>query len=283
MHRSAPVRAVFEGETLRLASPGTELEDQIEHRARQGWAALCDYLSDFSDQRSRIVNKLPALAKAFDGLQRALGDDYDAINPIQLGMQAERLIRLSKRADEMLLEDDAEDVTEFTLQLARYLPRFPAWQNYLADAETEDAHRVAQALSDLRAMGRGLQASPAVSDEVPAHYGEILDAVETLPEDQLMAMGGRTATIEILLTVAEKAKEEADAAKQDGQLAAYRKEVASKRRKVLSAAQVSAEVGAVGVAADILLNNADIITSIAARFPEHSQYILQVLRYLGWA
>jgi len=281
-HRSAPLQTVFQDDVMQAVAPGSALQNEIDLRARQGWAALLDYLADFTDQRARIVNQLPALAKAFDGLHRALGDDYEAINPVQLGMQAERLIRLSKRAGEMLMTDDAEDVSEFTLQLARYLPRFPVWQDYLRDAEDEDAARVQRALDDLRAMNRSLQQDAAISDTVTEIYGEVLDAVEDLPEDNLMALGGRTATFEILLTVAEKAKEEADAAKKTGLLHEYRKEVRSTRMKTIAKGQVAAEMGTIGVAADLLLNNAQIITRVAKHFPEHAPYVLQVLHYLGW-
>ena len=285
-HPSAPMRTAFMDDKLVTAAPGTDLADQIEARAKQGWAALLDYLSDFTEQRARIVNQLPSLAKAFNALERALGEEYDAINPVQLGMQAERLIRLSKRAQEMLLEDDADDVLEFTVQLARYLPRFPAWQEYLRDAEDEDAARVQRALADLRALNSGLKSEPSVTEPVHVIHGEILDAVADLPEDQLMALGGRTATIEILLTVAEKARAEAKVAEAEGKLRAFREEVKKQRRTAYAKDAIRAEraalYGSLGVGSDILLNNARIITAIASHFPEEYQYILQVLAYLGW-
>ena len=283
-HPKGPIKTAYRDDKLVIVSPDTELEGDSEARAKQGWAALMDYLSDFTDQRERIGNQMPALVKAFCALERALGDDYEAINPIQLGMQAERLIRLSKRAHDMLMEDDAEDVNAFTLELARYLPRFPVWQEYLKDAQDEDVIRVQKAMQDLRDLNASIEKDRSVDKDVPISYGEILDATEEQPEDQLMALGGERATIEILLTVAEKAKEEADEAKEKGFFSAYREEVRKTRIKALAKAQVGVEVAvavSIGVATDLLLNNAEIIKRIAIHFPEQYQYVLHVLQYIG--
>ena len=280
-HPKGPIKTAYRDDKLVIVSPDTELEGDSEARAKQGWAALMDYLSDFTDQRERIGNQMPALVKAFCALERALGDDYEAINPIQLGMQAERLIRLSKRAYDMLMEDDAEDVNTFTLELARYLPRFPEWQKYLKDAQDEDVIRVQKAMQDLRDLNAGIEKDSSVDKDVPISYGEILDATEEQPEDQLMALGGERATIEILLTVAEKAKEEADEAKEKGFFSAYREEVRKTRIKALAKAQVGVEATIIGVATTQLLNHAEIIKRIAIHFPEQYQYVLHVLQYIG--
>lgn len=205
--RAAPLEVIFDVDILRPATPGDGLADLEHDRARQGYAALCDYLADLADQRPRIGNALPRLAKALDALERALGEDYVAMNPIAVGTQGTRVIRLNQGADSVLMDDDAADLAEFAAALALFLERFPEWIAYKEDAARQppSPEAVSASLPAISELTADLAGRPEIDPGVTRSLDDQIDAVRDDPNDGLTTHGLNASTSNVLNALAEMA------------------------------------------------------------------------------
>ena len=191
----APVRAPLEVEVvdgrLRPARPGDGLGEDAHERARQAWQALRDFLADLADIRPRIVNQMPQLERALTRLEDAFGDDYEAANPIAMGIHGERVIAQAGAAGETMADTDAAELRKFAAALTVFLRQFPAWLVYRdegAPARTEPP-QIEDVLPEIEAITEELREHDAIDPAIPESLEKQAGDVRSNPEDPLATRG----------------------------------------------------------------------------------------------
>ena len=191
----APVRAPLEVEVvdgrLRPARPGDGLRADAHERARQAWQALRDFLADLADIRPRIVNQMPQLERALTRLEDALGADYEAANPIAMGINGNRVIAQAGAAGETLEETDAAELREFAAALSLFLERFPAWRAYRDETAPQRAEppRIEEVIPEIEAITAELREHDAIDPAIPESLEKQAGDVRSNPEDSLAKRG----------------------------------------------------------------------------------------------
>jgi hypothetical protein len=274
----APLRVLFDNDVLRPARPGDGLDEEAHRRAVQGWDTLRDYLADLADQRPRIGNAMPRLERSMGRLETLLNEAYDAINSISVGIQGTRFIRLSKGAQDALLDEDAADIEEFAAALELFLERFPEWRRYKDDAiqQVLDTQDVTDSLPELEDLTEDLAARPWVDDKLPPQLNDLIKAVREDPEDALTTTGLVRSASNVLRAISEKAIAGAKILKREG--VDILSDAWKKTKTGLSVAIAStATAGAIAY----LASGGTVLRALATRFPEHFGWIEGVLRFLG--
>ena len=125
----SPLHFRFHDGALHTAEPpAPQLPDLPKRSVTEAWQALSTMLSDLLGDPSGRNN--PTLGRVLDACRRALGNSFDEVQPILLGVHACRLHQLAGRADEILLPDAAAELTAISVQLALFLKHFPDWREY---------------------------------------------------------------------------------------------------------------------------------------------------------
>ena len=191
----APVRAPLEVEVvdgrLRSARPGDGLGADAHEHARQAWQALRDFLADLADIRPRIVNQMPQLERALTRLEDALGADYEAANPIAMGINGNRVIAQAGAAGETMADADAAELREFAAALSLFLERFPAWRAYRGETAPAPpaAPRIEEAIPEIEAITEELREHEAIDPAIPESLEKQAGDVRSNPEDSLAKRG----------------------------------------------------------------------------------------------
>jgi hypothetical protein len=197
----------FDRDVLRLTAGHHQMDELADERARQGWSTLKDFLEDLDDQRQRIGNVMPRLARAMDRLEAALGSDFDQANPIAIGTHGQRVIRLAEQAGEALMDEDAADVQEFAAALGLFLDRFPDWIAYKADADAHppDPAQIEDLLPAARTLIEAARDDDVVSDDVADALEDQRSNAEDDPTDPIAARGLRMSLRNVLNALGEQA------------------------------------------------------------------------------
>ena len=200
----APIMVEFRDGHLHTVSPGTGLPAAAEDRAKQGWAALRAYLADLVDLRSRLHN-MPNLLRAILSLERALGTEFDRMNPVDVGMQGERVIRLSRDCDDYLMDQDPEEVRAMAAQVALYLRRFQTWEDFRSDPAPADAtpDNVQAAADDLKSLAEAVAAEDWIGEDVKAPLAEAVDHIIQNPTNETDIKGTLLSISNILDKISE--------------------------------------------------------------------------------
>jgi hypothetical protein len=191
----APVRAPLEVEVvdgrLRPARPGDGLWEDAHERARQAWQALRDFLADLADIRPRIVNQMPQLERALTRLEDALGADYEAANPIAMGINGNRVIAQAGAAGETMADADAAELREFAAALSVFLERFPAWRAYRDETAPAPpaAPGIEEAIPEIEAITEELREHDAIDPAIPESLEKQAGDVRSNPQDSLATRG----------------------------------------------------------------------------------------------
>ncbi|MGY6645613.1 MAG: leucine-rich repeat domain-containing protein [Salinarimonas sp.] len=205
----APVRAPLEVEVvdgrLRPARPGDGLGEDAHERARQAWQALRDFLEDLADIRPRIVNQMPQLERALVRLEDALGADYEAANPIAMGIHGERVIKQAGAAGETMADTDAAELREFAAALSLFLERFPAWRAYRDETAAAPAEppRIEEVTPEIEAITEELREHEAIDPAIPESLEKQAGDVRSNPEDSLAKRGLADSLNNVLGRIAE--------------------------------------------------------------------------------
>ncbi|MCA3446595.1 MAG: hypothetical protein INF93_07750 [Rhodobacter sp.] len=270
----APLQVVEVDGELRPALPGDGLGDQARLLARQAWAALRDYLADLTRLRPRLDNQMPTLSRALDRFDSALGADYAALNAIALGLHGSRITRLAAAASDSLGDADAAEIAAFAAAVALFLERFPEWRDYrrIEIPEVPSPARLAGALPRIDEIIGDLFDRDAIAAEIPEQLQMLEQSAWEAPEDALAARGLFASFGNVLSALAHVALRAVKAVgrgalKQVGDLVEETRKLALK--------------GVAAAAADIFLNKAAVLTSLAASFPEWFGWITPFLRMLG--
>ncbi|MDJ0629039.1 MAG: hypothetical protein QNJ44_12340 [Rhodobacter sp.] len=131
---SAPLMVqISESGRLEAALPG-DLAEAETPGAKEAWRALGIYLDELSPLQARISNAMPNLGRAMDSLRRARGSSFEDLSEIDLGMQANRVVRLASDAGTYLQDQDQAELDAFAAALRHYTLRFSGWQAYKEEA-----------------------------------------------------------------------------------------------------------------------------------------------------
>jgi hypothetical protein len=122
-----------DGRVARLQLPPQSVDSEQESRRRAAWQATRVALTDY--QAAGPVDNWPRLNRMTERLDSATGKDFESLNPVGLGVQAAYLQQYALRADEFLLADRAADLVALNTVIGSFLPQFPEWIAYLADAD----------------------------------------------------------------------------------------------------------------------------------------------------
>lgn len=277
----APLQVVEIDGLLRPAAPGDSLDADGHLLAIQGWEALRDYLSDLADQRARIGNNMPRLGKALARLDVSLGETYDAINPVAVGTQGNRVIRLARNAPDMLLEEDADDIAEFAAALALFLERFPDWRAYREAARVHppDPEAVQSSLPEIEAFAEALEEISAISPEIPDSLEQQAEAVREDPEDEIAVAGIVASLRNVASALGHFALSTWRIAKREG--ADIGKQTWGITKKGVAATAATGLSSLPAAAWDIYFNNAKLLQSLAAKFPEQLDWLARLLQAMG--
>lgn len=254
----------------------------VDDRARKGWAILKQFRADFANALN-ITNYRP-LASAIAAFDRAMGDRYDHLNEIAVGLAGERLSALSKDAEfvQTLPEGAGTELATLGAAVSTFANRFPDWLAYLNDPA--EAVEVAATVQDNLEVFTELEKSLAVSDdvapEVLAEYRDEIELVRQSPNSEPAARALLASTCDLIRTLAENAL--IGMRLYAGSLA---KEV--KYQSVEFAKIVPAELrkksfwGIVGITGDIVFNKSTYLLMLSTNFPPIFGWIPKVLAALG--
>lgn len=281
MGRPAPLQVVEDNGVLRPAMPGDHLDPDGSLLAHQGWDALRDYLADLADQRDRIGNAMPRLSKALGRFETAMGADFDAMNPIAAGTHGYRIIRLSQRAPEILMDEDADDIIEFAAALALFLERFEEWRSYRDAALTSppSPESIEATLTETREITSDLLDDDAFDPAIAAELTDQADSLEEDKEDSIVATGLIASLSNWAGTVLTKAMPVLKWIRQEaGEITS---DTWSGLKKVIVNAAVTG-ITTLGIAAtSYLLGITTSLRNLATASPEKLDWLLKILNALG--
>ncbi len=280
--KPAPVMVrLSEAGQIIAAPPDTNLETAALDRAEEAWRALRNYLSDLADLRSHRLHNMPALSRAFTSFERALGDDFAALNQIDLGMQADRIRRLAAGADQYLMDEDPEELSAFTAALSLYMRRFNAWDAYQnEDPPTAvEAGHLKEDRKPFQDIKTALAETEHVDTPVASALEDVIDAGTDPDATDLDQRGALDSMSNVLGEVAEHAMDakETLGEKFDGFCDGLETEAGAKAREDIYNVPGSATVIWLVM---FLFNNRTRLEYIAARYPERFGFLMDVLRYL---
>lgn len=164
------ITAVRDGRVALVhARPVPTTPDQ-DQRRRDAWQAIRDALDDY--RADGPADNHPRLNRMIDRLAASLGAEFDALNPVGLGMQAQYLQQYAARADDFLVADRAADLVGLNVTVGSLLPQFKEWRDYLADSETE-SDVPTEALNAATAIVAAIAEQDVAEPEVNAALAEM--------------------------------------------------------------------------------------------------------------
>lgn len=256
--------------------PDHALEDAMLDRARQAWEALRSYLDDLEEFRTGIGQNMPVLRRSFDSLERALGAEFDALNEIDLGMQAERLRLLADDADTYLMDQNPTELKAFVAQLGLYMQRFNTWIVYQDDLPDPYSQQLPEDRADFEALADGLRQTENVDERVNATLDDVTETGTAPDATPLERKGALDSHVNMLDTISERALAEREALGEGG----YATTLQDATLGALVGVTLASPAAAGSVYAVLFLyNNQQRLERLAARYPAMS-FITGVLRYL---
>ncbi len=142
-------------------------------RLHKAWLAHRDQFNAL--QSMRPGQNDPILRNILERYDQALGDTYEDLNIIALGIHGERLKAQAKRADEHYLEDIAGELEAMAIAHDLFVRQFIDWRTYKADAQEEPpSNDITEAL---------LEFANKLSHETKVIDVSVLDPLRGLAED----------------------------------------------------------------------------------------------------
>ncbi len=272
--KPAPLQVIERDGKLVALRSETELDAASDVLAAQAWAALRNFLEDMADQRARIHNMMPTMAKALARFEDALASQFSRCDPIALGMHGNRIVRLAPSATEYLNAADAAEVTELAAAIALFLERFPAWRRYRDDANPPaySAQDVAAVIPLIRALDAKLRDHAEIDPDIPNQLDLLTDAATDAPEDGLSTRGLLDSFGNVVSALAIKALTISKLAIKMGLKGTW------KVTKVTL--DKSADVALNLAATDYFVNNAENLSKLAAKLPAIFEWLSKFLSTL---
>ena len=270
----APLQVEERDGVLHAVPPGVALDGVARSHARQGWAALRDFLDDMGDLRGRIDNSLPQAARALRRFDAAMGQEFEALNQIAAGMHGGRLIALVEAAREVLGEADAAEFAELAGSIAVFRERFEEWRVYRDSAAVSDVapEAVQEALQALAEVSEDLKDAPEIDHQIPAILDDQIEAAQDAPTDRAVAFGLVTSLRNALAGLAPWALRGWRLCREAGRQLAG--ETWNEARKLIAK-------GLVATALDILVLKGAVLHKLAAVFPNQLGWVRSLLNAIG--
>ena len=101
---------------------------------KTAWQGLREMLEDF-DQGGAARNT-PKLRVVVTRCMSAIGRDYELLDVVRLGQHGSRLDGYAKRADDILMGEDAADLIALSAQVKLFLAQFESWSTYANSLQT---------------------------------------------------------------------------------------------------------------------------------------------------
>lgn len=276
--RTAPLQVIEQDGKLVALRGDTSLPDASDLLAAQAWAALRNFLDDMADQRGRVHNSMPSLARALARFEDALAMSYDLCDAIALGIHGGRVIALAPNANESLSKADAAEVTQLAAAIALFLERFPAWRAYRDDAHPTNisAKDVEAIIPVIRALDEELRRHPEIDEAIPKQLDALADAAMDAPDDPVAARGLIDSATNVWAALASRALPALKwVAKQPVNLV---------KGIVQRGWNLAADAGVLALGATaygIIVNNAALLSSLAAKYPAAFEWLANLLRAFG--
>ena len=171
----SPVRFEIRDEAVHKAPhPAPVPPDERRAGAESAWTALRQLLDDLAE--SSAGQNHPRIGRILNRCRSALGDEYQQMDVVMLGVHASRVDQIAQRADDILMEEDAANLVAFNVQLRLFLGQFPEWSEY----ERGIADRFGSDEAEQKAVSDASDAVQAMRHEAPDLLAP--DAVDALTE-----------------------------------------------------------------------------------------------------
>ncbi|WP_285674616.1 hypothetical protein [Paralimibaculum aggregatum] len=168
--RQSPVNFVFRGAVIdRAPPPPPAVPDTRRAELESARRALAGLFDDTLG--GPISNREPRLGTVLQRCREALGRDLGTLEPVALGIVADRLNGYAARADALLLPELAAEVVSLNAQTALFLAQFAEWRDYARAMETAlgaEAAELAAVAEATEAVGAIIGAEPALLTEPAA-------------------------------------------------------------------------------------------------------------------
>ena len=152
--------------------------DERRADAESAWAALKELLADLAESSAGQNN--PSIDRVLNRCRSAIGDEFQQLDVIMLGVHASRFDQIALRVDEILMPEDAANLVAFNAQLGLFLGQFPEWSEYvhgIADHFGSDE-------AEQKAVSDASDAVRAMREDAPNLLApDAVDALTGLEED----------------------------------------------------------------------------------------------------
>ena len=152
--------------------------DERRASAESAWTALKQLLDDLAE--SSAGRNHPRIGRVLGRCRSALGDEFQQMAIIMLGVHASRVDQIAQRADDILMPEDAANLVAFNAQLGLFLGQFPEWSEYARGI----ADRFGSDEAEQKAVSDASGAVRAVREKAPNLLAlDATDALNGLEED----------------------------------------------------------------------------------------------------
>ncbi len=169
-----------------------EMQDGALHRApapsveapvagmENVWRGLIDLLEDLGAGGGGNDHRIGRL---LDRCREALGGSFSELDPMRLGVHADRLNGYAERAGEIFLPTDEADFLRLNAELAHFVAQFPDWVGYRASLpEADPVAEQAAVGAAISAIGEIEQAAPGlIAPDARESLGELAEAATPEP------------------------------------------------------------------------------------------------------
>lgn len=274
----APIQSEFDGDILRPApvvAPELASRD-ADRRARDAWAALRQHHGDLMGVLAGCNH--PNIPTALKRYGEALGENYEVLNVVMLGMTGRRVMRMSGDVRDTLSDIVAADFEEFAAAHGIFIQRFPEWLAYLADMAPGETN--AEGAEASRSDGREVTAvAERLPDYIDSRIPEALTGLESGlndggSADPVQAAGYYRSLRNVLVRVVDRTLLELRAiADRTGRRAA---EVLKELRPT---ANKEAAKGVLMAGLTFILETAQYLTGLSAKLPVLFDWLEAVVRW----
>ena len=152
--------------------------DERRASAESAWTALKQLLDDLAE--SSAGRNHPRIGRVLGRCRSALGDEFQQMAIIMLGVHASCVDQIAQRADDILMPEDAANLVAFNAQLGLFLGQFPEWSEYARGI----ADRFGSDEAEQKAVSDASGAVRAVREKAPNLLApDATDALNGLEED----------------------------------------------------------------------------------------------------
>lgn len=147
--------------------------DQEEHM-REAWGAHKDQFEDF--KALDPARNEPGLRRMMERYETALGDDFDALKIIALGMQGKKLEAYAETASDRFLEDVQSEIKGLAAAHALFIRQFAKWRRYIENSEPDPS---AEQLDEALAFAKQIdEFDDIIADDVLKPTQDIIEDIE---------------------------------------------------------------------------------------------------------